>query len=224
MKRSWCAAVVFAVCPVAAVVSTAQGALLGLAESLPLAQASPLEVQYSAATDQLTIVPHPMTGDSLNLTTPDLTFNNTPINPGMFSLTATIDEDGIASAATLRLTGDLGAGEETLFFSDTLLQFGFGGADIFEFVFVQQDDPSELGTNESLVPLNTSLGVLVSFMSADFDATDPLPFGTDFATGQFDFTAFSKTFPIPEPCSATLLALGLLALVGRRCFRGRRTF
>ena len=202
----------------------ARGELLGLPEQLPLVQAGLLEVQYTASTDGLTVGPHPLTGNDALTLTDGGAFVNDPIEPGTFSLTATIDALGGASGGTLKVTGDLGGGEATLFYSTSLLAFGFdtdafGSGDTFELVFLQQNDPVD-GTDEVLASIGTPLGVVLSFDSA-FNANDSPPFGSDFATGAFDVSAFSKTFPIPEPSSASLLVIGSLAVAACRLARRR---
>lgn len=186
--------------------ATAQAALLGLQPSTNFINAQFLEVNYDHTTDQLTVGPGTF-GISMNLVTD-------PITPGTFQLSATIDDTGAISAASLLVAADLelGDGERTYFYSQTIDRFGFGdtfGNDILEFVFLQGDDPVD-GTDTTFASLGAEVGVILY----GFDASFPGNFESSFSNSSLPLGQ-TNTFFNPEPSSLSVLVAGALCLLGR---------
>ena len=186
--------------------ATAQAALLGLQPSTNFINAQFLEVNYDHTTDQLTVGPGSF-GISMNLITD-------PITPGTFQLSATIDDSGAISAASLLVAADLGLGdgEQTYFYSQSIDRFGFGdtfGNDILEFVFIQGNDPVN-GTDTAFASPGQEVGVILF----GFDASFAGNFSSSFSNSSLPLGQ-TNTFFNPEPSSLSVLAVGALCLLGR---------
>lgn len=128
---------------------------------------------------------------------------------GIFSLEVEIDKTtGQAINGTL-LVDDPGGPVETLFFSTTITDFGFGGDDLLQFLFVQN------GTG-MLAPDNEPIGVIISGVSipnALFSEANQPTFQVDFANNT---NGYSNAFYLPEPATMLLLATGMVSICIRR--------
>jgi hypothetical protein len=155
-----------------------------------------------------------------------ITFDEDSLLNGTFSLSATVDNAGVASSGSLTMGGEvLGYGEAgplltannlsffNSFFTDT--QNPNGDVAIFEFLF----DVSGGEMADIFGGSGAKVGVILSWVStagdvaqnqftADFDNLQGHTFGEGWGT------AMADTAPIPEP--VTVLLLGLGALIIRR--------
>ncbi|NQU75378.1 MAG: hypothetical protein HQ546_03555 [Planctomycetes bacterium] len=128
---------------------------------------------------------------------------------GDLTLEAVIDP-GTAQAVSgsLSVTGDPQGFLEDLFSSAQLTQFGFGGNDLFEFVFIQAGQG---------IPLDgEAIGVIVSGVSIDdsiFSEGNLPAFDIYFANNGNGYT---NTFYLPEPTCAAFLMLAACGAVRRR--------
>ena len=98
-----------------------------------------------------------------------------------------------------------------MFESVTITDFGFGGDDLLQFLFVQN------GTG-MLAPDNGPIGVIISAVSipdGDFSEANQPDFQTDFSNAG---NGYSNSFYLPEPTSMLLLTVSL----GSICIRRRR--
>ena len=125
---------------------------------------------------------------------------------GDFLLEAVLNQDGSFVSGTLTVNADyFDPDNSMLFYSGTLADFGFGGADLFEFKFTQQGD--------MLAPDGEPVGVILSGVSIGFDPnTNPVVFTSGFANND---NGFCDVFYLPEPATAILLLAGLAVLRAR---------
>lgn len=131
---------------------------------------------------------------------------------GFFDLTVIIDSStGDFVSGSLLVDDDIYG---DIFNSSTILDFGFGGNDLFEFKFTQQGN-SGLPTG----PQNgDTIGVILSAVSIPDTIFDDSPvivpdWTTDFSN---NWNGESDTFFLPEPASLGLLVAGSIALLRRR--------
>ena len=138
---------------------------------------------------------------------------------GDFTLSVIIDPNGVGVSGWLEVTGDLTTYdvEEQLFDSNELVDFAYGGDDVFHFQFYQNPNIS------GIAPANALLGVILSGVSIpnDIFGTDPnTQVYSQPAWGDQDFEngagGYSNTFYIPEPCTALVLAAGGVFIHRRR--------
>ncbi len=135
---------------------------------------------------------------------------------GFFDLSVEIDKtnpnDIVAVGGTLVVSDEPVYGDPlvNLFASTTLTDFGFGGDDLLQFLFVQN--------GPGMPPENEPVGIIISGVSIDnalFSEANPPTFQEDFSnTGN----GSSNAFYLPEPASMILLSVGF----GSLCLRRRR--
>ena len=157
-----------------------------------------LSVSYTAFDDQLTV-----SGIAADID-PDSGPGSEVITGGTFDLTAEIDGAGSLVSGSLTIGGtvaSLGFNSGTLLTAD-IIDFGFpgGGGDPLQFLIDITG-----GDAASLYPQLAGASVLDSNFSGSFLV--------DFSNAGL---GLSDVAPIPEPSTAILISLGLLALAGRR--------
>lgn len=149
----------------------------------------------------------------------DAVSSSIPMNVGDFDLSVVVDPNGVGVSGSLSVTGDLTTMyvAEDLFTSSNLVEFAYGGDDLFHVLFKQ--DPNVPGVSTS----NETLGVILSGVSIDnaIFGTDPnTQVYSQPAWGDQDFEngagGYSNTFYIPEPCTALVLAAGGVFIHRRR--------
>jgi len=150
-----------------------------------------------------------MTYSTVTLQTTDSDPGTT--NYGKFELQAELDSTGQlvpGGSNSLLLSWETLSGDETLFYSTTLTDFGFGAEDQFEFYFTQEGDTAVVTDGETLGVM--LFGVNIPQFN---DPNDPV-FNADFHNSSN--SGYSDTFYLPEPATMTLLVLGGLAAFSRR--------
>jgi len=188
-----------------AVVGTVcSAAPLDLTSALPDIFSAGIDITYNAGADTFSAV-----GFSLQYNVPP----DTTITDGVFDLSATIDEFGVASAGSLAITGTTsgGTGGSGLLLEGSLIDFGFSpdgfaGAPTFEFVY-------EL-TAGALAPDFGGVGSSVGVVLSSFD---------EFA-GEFDINyegtvGVADAYPVPERAAASLTALAFAGALLRARWR-----
>lgn len=183
-----------------ALCSTAQADLLPLIlQPSPDISSGFINTSYSAATDQFTAVGWT-----------SAYFDGTTLNSmsvvGMFTLTATIDEFGVATAGTLTLEGEVSGFGPSLLTADLLLSganFGWSADGLtFEFMF-------DVTGGEMAAIFGDIVGVILSPSSSGFAG-----FGSDFSHSGFGGVA-DVAPPIPAPATIVLL-IGAACGIQRR--------
>jgi len=199
-------------------------ALCGAAQATPLGLVSGakpditsdfIDVEYDAGSDLFSALGFAEQLVDLAL----VTHPNTAVTYGSFSITATIDAGGNASAGSLSITGampSLGAPGPTLL-TGTLSAFGFldpPGGDIFEFLFTitggDLATPGQYGLPGSTVGV-----ILTMFAPGSFNGTFTNSFNNNGGIPGFG-AGVSDTFFIPEPNSLVLLSLGVFICLRRK--------
>lgn len=167
-----------------------------------------IAIDYNATTQTFTA-----SGQTQNLGLPPSFGPPSNVNLGLrqFTLTALIDNAGnIAGAGSLTVRGDYGGVDQLLFSSNSIVAFGFGSFNKFEFVFSQ--------TAGSLAPVGTQIGTILADANLSFPGNIP-SFQTSFTNRFFPGgpgNGNADTF-VPAPSSAVLLCtLGGLAARRRR--------
>ncbi len=200
---------VVAVVLMCAVVSSASAEMIGLSfEHYPRTMSIAIQVTYD-----------PTAGSDANTglltatgTTMEVFWNETGsemVLPGIFDLSVEIDKaTGEGVSGDLTVTGMVGGLPQTLFASETLTDFGFGGDDLFEFIFEQN--------GAGLPPEDEEIGIILSGVSiVDAEYGDPI-FGQSFDNNA---NGYADTFYLPEPASIVVL----LTVGGGMLFRRRRS-
>ena len=168
-----------------------------------------ISVNYDAVTDQLTA-----TGTAMSISTTNADGVAEFIMGGSFTLTATVDATGTASAGTLTIGGTLMSYDSTLLEGSLNPVGGFGfdedglKPDYFDFRFTTSGGSlSGDGTYPS------QFGVILTLFSEaslpDNPATGTI-FDSSFSGGAFQ--SVSDVLPVPEPNTALLMGLGLTFL------------
>ncbi len=198
-------------CVLFGVVASAQASLIGLEMAhFPRVASNGIAVDYIAPTGGETYGTLTAFGDAW-----DIYSSSAPEAEeawGYFDLTVMIDPiTGDAVSGSLLVDDDFYG---DIFNSSTIVDFGFGGNDLFEFKFTQEGN-SGLPTGPQD---GDSIGVILSAVSipdAIFDDTPVIvpDWTTDFSN---NWNGESDTFFMPEPASLGLLAAGGLALLRRR--------
>ena len=218
--------------------TSAHAEQLGLEKTNPDIFASSLDVEYNATTDTLTVNRGATSNYTDSFGTTYSVFGTRP-----YTLTATIDEFGNATAGTLTIRGGivaLGYASNTLLLSGELCtadpnyvadgNFGFddtysgpgsappGYYDIFEFIF--KVTGGALAADFGGV--GTPIGIIL-----DANFANPAPFdGTwdssfnNFPGGSNTGTAVTDNFELPTP-AALPMGLLLLGVLGLRYWRRR---
>lgn len=129
---------------------------------------------------------------------------------GDFHVEVLVDQlTGVAVSGSLSVTGDPYPPFDvvSLFNSNTLTGFGFGGSDLFDFTFTQQGDTV-------LAPDGSTVGIIVSAVSMPDNLFGVVhPDGTVFENNSNGFT---DVFFYPEPTSIAMLSLAGLTLLRKR--------
>src|SRR5207244_2220532 len=118
--------VLAATAALAAAAGSADAALLNLVPGAPDVASGFISIDYNASSGAFLA-----SGSTQNLSIPPNTF---PMGQRQFQLTATIDSNGnIVGPGSMTVRGDYGGTNQLLYFSNTILAFGFGQTDKFEF-------------------------------------------------------------------------------------------
>jgi len=144
----------------------------------------------------------------------DATQASWPIYAGDFLLSVEIDPaTGQAVSGSLDVTGDPYGSLETLFYSNNLTAFGYGGDDLIECLFLQE--------GSGLPPEGALVGIIMNAVSIDdlvFSEGVVPDWDVAFSnTGN----GYSNTFYLPEPSSVVLLGLAGFGVISRRWNRRR---
>jgi hypothetical protein len=121
------------------------------------------------------------------------------------------DSENILAASGYLTVDDPGGPVEDLFYSTAITDFGFGGNDLLQFLFVQEG-------SGMMAPDGEPIGIIISGVSIDddlFSEANPPTFLVDFYN---NYNGSSNTFYLPEPTTMLLLTIGL----GSMCIRRRR--
>lgn len=187
----------------AAVATIASAQPLNLVPGTPDVASGFIAVDYNATTGAFSA-----TGYTQNVNLPP---NQLPLGQRQFSLNAIINNSGqIAGLGSLMVRGDYGGTDQILFSSNSIVAFGYGPTNKFEFIFTQQAG--------SLASVGSSIGTIL------VDPNLVFPGGIPSFTSSFSGRLFSggpgaanaDTFVIPSPSALALAGLGGLMVSRRR--------
>jgi hypothetical protein len=127
-----------------------------------------------------------------------------------FALEAEVTHAGQGVNGTLMITGDLTGGLNAvpLFSSTSLIGFGFGGDDLFEFIFTQK-----AGVPTALLPAGRQIGIILD--ARQINAGGAWNFNADFS-GPAGGAYADAGAAVAEPSTCALVVLGALGLIRRR--------
>lgn len=178
----------------------AHAALLGLTLGTPDITSSFVSVNYNATSDEFNAQGIAMTLDLDGVAPPDFNIAN-----GLFSINASIDGSGTATAGTLTINGSVNAAGPSLL-TGTLSQFGYmdsPGGEVFEFLF------SPIGGDLAGAFKNGPVGVILDAVNSGFTGV----WTSNFANSGF---GASDTAYVPEPGAFILLIVGFSSLIRSR--------
>lgn len=189
--------------------SSAHASLLNLTlDSSPDVTSGFIDVTYDAGTGSLA-------ADGFALSYDDGS-SSAAITGGLFSIAATIDAMGNASAGSLSIDGTVGGFGSSLL-EGSLVGFGFqdGGGDLFEFTFAVTggDLSAQYGG------IGTIFGVILTANGIAFDGDWTQSFDNTggfpgFGTGVADIAPLMSTIPLPP--GVAMGGLGLAAVAWKR--------